>query len=173
MFALLAAVLTASPSPSPSTSPSVAPVTAPLRAHAVRTPAPPKQPVPARTGISGVWEVQIQRDSGTTYTHLKLTQTGDALTGIYLTADNKRYPVVGTLNGENVKLTVTLSGGKTIHFTGTESEGTDMLGMVQMPSGLVGFTASYRPKYDWTDAISPNPGIGTGGGMGLPGVTPP
>ena len=57
------------------------------------TPSPPPN---ARKGLDGVWEVQIQHPSGTDYTHFQLTQQGDALTGTYLDARGKKYPLVGT-----------------------------------------------------------------------------
>ena len=43
----------------------------------------------ARKGLDGVWEVQIQHPNGTDYTHFKLTQQGDALTGTYLDSRGK------------------------------------------------------------------------------------
>lgn len=130
------------------------------------TPKPPKQS--NRVGISGVWEVQLQRTNGTTtYTHFKLVQKGDVLTGEYLDSSKKRYPIAGSIDGSVVHLVVSLSNGSSIIFHGTESNGTDMLGMVEMPKSTIGFTAAYRPKYNWMDSLNPNPGIGNNQG-GVP-----
>lgn len=121
------------------------------------TPAPPVQKS-NRVGISGVWEVQIQRSSGTTYTHFKIDQNGDLLTGQYLDKNGKRYPIEGSLDGKVVHLVVSLPNGKSMTFSGTQDGGTDMLGMVKMATDAVGFTASYRPKYKWIDNLNATPG---------------
>ncbi|MGZ3496429.1 MAG: hypothetical protein ACXWNK_12335 [Vulcanimicrobiaceae bacterium] len=126
------------------------------------TPTPPPDTVqdPHRVGISGVWEVQIQRDSQTQYTHFKLDQNQSVLTGQYLDSDGKKYPLAGSVDGKQVRIIVSLPSGGTVTFTGSVDGTSDMLGMMQSPKESVAFTASYRPKYKWLDNISPNPGLG-------------
>ncbi len=124
---------------------------------------PSPRPTPPRNGISGVWEVQIQRSDGTTYTHLKLDQNGNVLTGQYLDSNGKRYPVAGSIDKKDVRLVVSLPNGASLIFTGTQDGGTDMIGMLATATDSIPFTASYRPKYNWLENVSP------GGGMsGVP-----
>lgn len=125
------------------------------------TPAPLKDTDVNRIGISGVWEVQIQRDSGTTYTHFKLVQNGSVLTGQYLDANGKKYPLAGSIDGKVVRVVVSLPDGTSIVFAGSQDGGTDMMGMVQFAKESTGFTAAYRPKYKWIDNIAPGAGMGT------------
>ncbi len=165
-----AAAATPPPSPPPINQPpgvlptpagSNATVTLPIGGKATATPTPPKDTDdPNRVGISGVWEVQIQRDSSTTYTHFKLAQKQNVLTGQYLDAGGKKYPLAGSLSGHDVRLVVSLPNGTTTTFTASVDGTSDMLGMMQTPSESVAFTAAYRPKYKWIDNISPNPGLG-------------
>jgi hypothetical protein len=125
------------------------------------TPAPPKnESDPNRIGISGVWEVQIQRDSNTTYTHFKLAQKQTILTGQYLDSNGKKYPLAGSLSGKDIRVVVSMPDGTTTTFAGSLDGTTDMLGMMQTSKENVAFTATYRPKYKWIDNISPNPGLG-------------
>lgn len=127
------------------------------------TPAPPKDTTPPRVGISGVWEIQIQRPSGTTYTHFKIVQKDNVLTGEYLDTNNKKYPLFGSIDGKNVRVVVSLSNGATLTFNGSEDGLTDMIGMLAMANESVPFTAAYRPKYNWMDNLTPG-----AGGMGTP-----
>ena len=122
------------------------------------TPAPPVDTEPNRVGISGVWEVQIQKTSQTVYTHFKLEQKGTALTGQYLDNNGKKYPLAGTVDGKDVHIIVSMPGGPLV-FDGTVEGGTDMEGAIDSSKDLVGFTAAYRPKYKWIDNLSPNPGL--------------
>jgi hypothetical protein len=115
-----------------------------------------------RVGISGVWEVQIQNDNGTVYTHFKLTQTGNGLTGQYLDENGKKYPIAGTIDGKDVHLVVSMPDGSALVFEGNVDGNTDMAGTLQTAKNMIGFTAAYRPKYKWIDNLSPNPGLGTG-----------
>jgi hypothetical protein len=119
------------------------------------TPTPPPS---ARKGVDGVWEVQIQRPNGTDYTHFALAQQGAALTGTYLDARGKKYPLAGTLDGQAVRLIVTMPNGTTILLEGKLDGTTDMIGMLTMPDGAVPFTASYRPKEKWIENVNPSPG---------------
>lgn len=122
------------------------------------TPAPPKDVDEKRVGISGVWEVQIQNDTNTVYTHFKIAQNGNALTGQYLDTNGKKYPLAGTVDGKDVHLTVVMPDGSLV-FSGTVEGGMDMEGTIDSAKDIVGFTATYRPKYKWIDNLSPNPGL--------------
>ena len=129
------------------------------------TPAPPKDVDENRVGISGVWEIAIQRESGVVYTHFKLTQSGTAITGQYLDEGGKKFPLAGSVDGKNVRVVVQMPDGTALVFAGAQDSGTDMVGTLNTPKDLVGFTASYRPKYKWIDNLTP----GTGSGSGYPG----
>lgn len=137
-------------------------------AKAKATPTPP----PSRIGISGVWEVQIQRGGiNVTYVHFRIFQKGDALTGVYLDKHGKRFPLVGTITGSAVRIVVTLPKGGSLVFAGTISGTTDMLGMYTgAKSSDVAFTAAYRPKSTLLDDISPGGALGGIGNSGnMPG----
>ena len=142
--------------------PSIAP-------HAKGTPAPPKDPNANRIGLSGVWEVALQQTSGVEYAHFKLAQSGSILTGTYLNANNKKYPISGSIDGKDVRLVVTMSDGTALVFKGSQEGNTDMMGTVDNSKDVIGFTAAYRPKYKWTDNLNPAPSGGLGG---LGGGTP-
>lgn len=133
------------------------------------TPAPPKDVDENRVGISGVWEVAIQRPDGVVYTHFKLTQTGTILTGEYLDEKGKKYPLSGTVDGKSVKVIVTIPGGDSLLFNGSQDGGTDMVGTLEGSKDVLGFTAAYRPKYKWIDNLTPGSGgLGNPGGNGVP-----
>ncbi len=123
------------------------------------TPAPPKDTPITRVGISGVWEIQIQRMTGVTYTHFKIDQKDNVLTGQYLDQDGKKYPLFGSVDGKNVRVVVSLPNGSTLTFSGTQEAFSDMIGMLALSNESIPFTAAYRPKYNWLDNLSP----GTGG----------
>jgi hypothetical protein len=145
--------------------------TGPAAPAPAATQAPSPSPPPnARKGLDGVWEVQIQRPSSTDYTHFKIAQRGDALSGTYLDARGKRYPISGSVDGQAVRLIVTMPDGTSLLLEGKLDGTTDMIGMLTMPGGEVPFTASYRAKEKWIDNISPTPG-----GISQPngGYTPP
>lgn len=128
----------------------------------------PSPPPPQRVGIEGVWELAIQQGAVTTYTHLKLSQRQNALTGTYLDSNNKPSPVVGTVDGSEVRIVVTLADGSTIVFQGQLDGTTDMVGMMTTPTQQIPFTGDYRPKENFFDNINENP---TGLTNGL--TTPP
>jgi hypothetical protein len=134
-----------------------------------RTPTPPPN---NRKGIEGVWEVQIQPvQRSTEYAHFAILQQGDALTGTYQDQSKKRYPLVGTVDGQDVRLIVSLSNGTTLLLEGRLDGTTDMIGMLTDASGQTPFTASYRAKEKWINNVNPTPG-----GIGQPGggsYTPP
>ncbi len=131
------------------------------------TPSPPPN---ARKGLNGVWEVQIQHPQTTEYTHLIIEQQGGSLSGTYLDAAKKKYPLVGSIDGQDVRLIVSLPNGTTLLMEGRLDGTTDMLGMLTSTSGQVPFTASYRAKEKWIENVSPSPG-----GISQPsgGYTPP
>lgn len=147
--------------PAPAVTPSTMP---PLKQRP--TPSPPPN---ARKGLDGVWEVAIQHSNSTDYTHFAVKQDGDALNGTYLDAQGKKYPLVGTVDGANVRLIVTMPNGTTLLLEGKLDGTTDMVGMLTLPNGEVPFSASYRAKAKWIDNVNPSPG-------GIPsqgGYTPP
>jgi hypothetical protein len=146
----------------------------PSASYAPASPAPklsasPSPPPNARKGLDGVWEVQIQHPSGTDYTHFKVAQEGVALTGTYLDARGKHYPLSGTVDGQAVRIIVTMPDGTTLLLEGKLDGTTDMIGMLTTAGGEVPFTASYRPKEKWIENVNPSPG-----GVSQPGgYTPP
>lgn len=158
----------ATPMPNPSMLPTPSATFTPAPAAVPkRTPSPPPN---ARKGLEGVWEVQIQHPTGTDYTHFRLTQDGDTLTGTYLDAHGKRYPLAGSVDGQAVRLIVTMPNGTTMLLEGKLDGTTDMVGMLTMPDGQLPFTAAYRAKEKWIENVNPSPGgIPNQGG----GYTPP
>jgi len=143
--------------PGPTSNPPA--VTVPIGASPSATPTPVKDK--DRVGISGVWEIQIQRPSGTSYAHFKLAQNGNTLTGVYLDGDNKRFPLAGTFNAatKTVRIIVSFRDGSTMTFEGTEDNATDMIGdLTSAKDSAVAFTAAYRPKYEFLDNINATPG---------------
>jgi hypothetical protein len=119
------------------------------------TPSPPPN---ARKGLDGVWEVAIQHPAATDYTHFAIKQDGDALNGTYLDARGKRFPLVGTVDGQNVRLIVTMPNGTTILMEARLDGTTDMIGMLTLSDAQVPFTASYRAKEKWIENVNPSPG---------------
>ncbi|MGD0967285.1 MAG: hypothetical protein ABR949_03260 [Candidatus Aquilonibacter sp.] len=160
---------TASPAPSPTSAlDSIFGNPGGGRGKHAATGATPSPPPDTRKGLDGVWEVQIQRGPKTEYEHMNLIQTGQNITGTFLTKDNKKYPVTGSLDGQsNVRLVVSLSDGTTMLFEARLDGTTDMLGMYTNPQERVPFTAAYRPKEKWIDNVNASPG-GLGGGSGPP-----
>jgi hypothetical protein len=159
------------PQPDSSTLPQPAATLFPLGSPAkttkyTPTPSPPPN---ARKGLDGVWEVQIQHPMTTDYTHIQLHQQGGALTGIYLDAKKKQYPLVGTVDGQDVRLIVSLPNGTTLLMEGRLDGTTDMVGMLTSAGGQLPFTAAYRAKEKWIENVNPSPG-----GVSQPGAyTPP
>ena len=183
--AQMAASPTPPPSPPPVSGPSPAPtpmlppgalptpppggtVTVPLtlgtpKPKGSATPSPPPNVDANRVGISGVWEVQIQRSSDTAYTHFKLDQKGSVLTGEYLDTDGKKYPLAGSIDNKTVRVVVSLPNGSSMIFTGQQDNRTDMYGLLALANDSVPFTAAYRPKFKWIENVAP-------GGSGMPGI---
>ncbi len=182
-----AAAATPPPSPPPlsAATPGPLPSSVPMPAKSVETPDPsassepdifstPSPPPNARQGINGVWEVQIQRGTQVQYTHFKIKQTDNALTGVYLDQSNKQFPLAGSLDGKDVRIIVTLKDGSSLTFAATLDGTTDMLGLLTTPKDSVPFTAAYRPKEDFLENINAGPAMGGQGGLsGQGGITPP
>jgi hypothetical protein len=142
------------------------PLGTPPKTKSTATPSPPPN---ARKGLDGVWEVAIQSPQSTHYTHFQLHQSGGALTGTYLDSKKKSYPLVGTVDGQDVRLIVSLPDGTTLLMEGKLDGTTDMVGMLTTAGGQTAFTASYRAKEKWIENVSPSPG-----GISQPGsYTPP
>ncbi len=133
------------------------------------TPSPPPD---ARKGIEGVWEVQIQRGSKTDYAHFRIAQTGTTVTGTFLDNAGKRFPLAGSVDGETVRLVVSMPDGTSLLLEGRLDGTTDMIGMFTTGSEQVPFTAAYRPKEKWIDNLNASPG-GLGGAGGGGGYGPP
>jgi hypothetical protein len=148
----------------------------PLASPGPGTKASPTPPAEVRKGLEGVWEVQIQRDNLTDYTHFRLAaQTGGTLSGTYLDSKGKRYPMAGSVDGQAVRLIVTMPDGTTLLMEGRLDGTTDMIGMLTTSKEQVPFTAAYRPKEKWIENVNPAPGgFGMPNGSGSPGTyTPP
>ena len=143
------------------------PATPAARPKATPSPAPPASE-PGRVGLSGVWEVQIQRESETTYAHFKLTEKGGVLSGVYMDPKGKQFPLAGSVDVKTVHLVVSMPDGSTVTFEGTQDNDTDMLGLMTAAKENVAFTAAYRPKEKFIDNITPGAGGlgGLGGGQG-------
>lgn len=155
--------------PAASTSPSaIAPANGaqfPLASPFPGSSSTPPPPADARKGLEGVWEVEIQRGNLTDYTHFRLaTQSGSTLSGTYLDAKGKRYPLAGSVEGQAVRLIVTMPDGTTLLLEGRLDGTTDMIGMLTTPTEQIPFTAAYRPKEKWIENVNPAPG-----GFGMPG----
>jgi hypothetical protein len=160
---------TAAPAITPTPQPFALPTLTPAKGRtpgATGTPAPPKN---IRKGIEGVWEVQIQRGSKTEYDHFQLKQDNNAITGMYLDTDKKKFPLAGSLDGKSIRIVVTFADGSTAIFSAQLDGTTDMLGIMTTPKETTPFTAGYRPKESFFDNINPAPGgMGGNGGTGLP-----
>ena len=130
--------------------------------------ASPAPPIPKRIGIEGVWELALQRGADTTYTHFQLVQQQNALTGYYIDSRNKRVPAVGVVDGNDVRIVVTMPDGTPVVFTGTLDGTTDMIGMMTTPTEQVPFSADYRPKEDFFNNLNEDPS-----GMMNPMPSPP
>jgi hypothetical protein len=175
---LAAAAATPPPTPPPIGSPVTPPPAAPVPSSTPSTTIPltkatpnahpsPTPPNP-RKGIEGVWEVAIQHTNSTDYTHFLLSQTGDQLSGTYVDGKTK-YPLAGSLDGQQIRLIVTMPNGTTLLMEGKLDGTSDMIGEMTTPKGEVPFTASYRAKTNWIENVNPSPG-------GVPsqgGYTPP
>jgi hypothetical protein len=132
----------------------------------------PTPPPDARKGIEGVWELQIQRGSSVDYAHFKLSQSGSTISGQYLNDAGKRFPIAGSLDGQAVRLVVSMPDGSSLLLEGRLDGTTDMIGMLTTSKEQVPFTAAYRAKEKWIDNLNASPG-GIGSGSGGGGYGPP
>jgi len=134
-------------SPSPASSPSGrrrgrAPSPEP---SASETPEPPQF-----STMDGVWEIQLQplMSTKTLYSHLFVTQNGEALTGTWVRNDKEKVPFTGTFDGRLFKLTA--KGPKdTWTLAGYAENFADMVGMLTTADPKdkgTPFTASHRKK---------------------------
>lgn len=148
------------------TGPSVAPAAtasatpAPAGRRGRRAPAPEPSPGASDTPVppqfstmDGVWEVQLQPLNGarTVYSHLYITQKGDALTGTWARTDKEKVPFTGTFDGRLFKLTASGTGATPAVWTlaGYAENFSDMVGLLQTTDPKdkgVPFTASHRKK---------------------------
>ncbi len=154
--------------PAPAGAPTFNPTVAPLPAAAAspapagrrgrRAPAasaepsasPSESPAPPQfQTMDGVWEVQLQPIGGrTVYSHLAITQKGDALSGTWIRGDKDRLPFSGTFDGRLFKLTVT-AAGQTYTMSGYAENFGDMVGLLTGADPKdrgTPFTASHRKK---------------------------
>jgi len=139
--------------------------------------ATPTPPPDARKGLEGVWELEIQRGAKTDYAHFLLQQSGSTLSGTYLNDAGKKFPLAGSVDGQSVRIVVTLPDGTALLLEGRLDGTTDMVGMLTSGQEQVGFTAAYRPKEKFIDNLNAAPGglggMGQGGGGGGGGGYPP
>ena len=135
--------------------------------------ASPTPPPDARKGIEGVWEMQIQRGSTTNYSHFILRQDGTALSGTYLNDAGKKFPLAGSVDGQSVRLVVSMPDGTSLLLVGRLDGTTDMVGLMTSGQQEIGFTAAYRPKEKFIDNLNAAPGGLGGMGSGGGGYGPP
>ncbi|MBV8372842.1 MAG: hypothetical protein JOY69_06250 [Candidatus Eremiobacteraeota bacterium] len=141
--------------------------------------ATPTPPPDARKGLEGVWELQLQRGTKTDYAHFNLAQAGTSLTGIYLNDAGKKFPLAGSVDGQSVRLVVSMPDGTSLLIEGRLDGTTDMIGILTTAQEQVPFTAAYRPKEKFIDNLNAAPGgmggmgSGPGGGGGGGGYPPP
>ncbi len=142
--------------PGPATSPSPSPAPSGRRRGGLRAPSP--QPSASETPeppqfstMDGVWEVQLQSmmTGKTTYSHLYITQKGDALTGTWVRGGKDKAPFAGTFDGRLFKLTATDPKNGAWTFAGYAENFADMVGMLTSSDPKdkgTPFTASHRKK---------------------------
>jgi hypothetical protein len=85
----------------------------------------------------------------TVYSHLSITQKGDALTGTWVRNDKQKLPLTGTFDGRLFKLTATGPNNATWTFSGYAENFGDMVGMLTSADPKdpgTPFTASHRKK---------------------------
>ncbi len=139
------------------------------RPQASGTPSPPPQQT--RTGLDGVWELEIQRGPKTEYEHMNLVQTGQSITGFYLTKDKKKYPLSGSVDGQNnFRVVISMPDGSTVLLEARVDGNTDMLGMLTDAKEQVPFTGEFRAKEKWIENVNAAPGgiMPGAGGSGPP-----
>jgi hypothetical protein len=113
---------------------------------ASESPAPPQF-----STMDGVWEVQLQplMTGRTIYSHLYVTQAGDALTGTWVRGNNEKLAFTGTFDGRLFKLTATDAKKAAYTLSGYAENFSDMVGMVTTADPKdrgTPFTAAHRKK---------------------------
>jgi hypothetical protein len=145
-----AALASPSPSPAPAGRRGRRPAASPSpEASASESPEPPQF-----STMDGVWEVQVQPLNGarTIYSHLYVTQKGDALSGTWIRSDKDRVPFTGTFDGRLFKLTATAADAAKTTWTlsGYAENFSDMVGLLVVTADKndrgTPFTASHRKK---------------------------
>ncbi|HEY0613221.1 MAG TPA: hypothetical protein VGC96_01215 [Candidatus Elarobacter sp.] len=148
----------APPTASPVAAPSASPAPGGRRGRRAATPAPDasasETPEPPQfSTMDGVWEVQVQPLNGarTVYSHLAVTQKGDALTGTWVRSDKVKVPFTGTFDGRLFKLTATGNDAAKTTWTlsGYAENFSDMVGLLTTSDPKdkgTPFTASHRKK---------------------------
>ena len=119
------------------------------QASASESPEPPQF-----STMDGVWELQVQPLNGqrTVYSHLYVTQKGDALSGTWLRGDKVKVPFTGTFDGRLFKLTATGTDAakSTWTLSGYAENFSDMVGLLIVAADKndkgTPFTASHRKK---------------------------
>lgn len=122
--------------PAPGTSPSAAPT---------------ESPAPLQfSNLDGVWEIELQPIAARTqYSHLRIKQDGNQLTGYWEHENNKvRSTLTGTFDGRLFALTIDLGAGKTATMSGYSENFSDFVGLLRMAPNDPGtpFTAQHRKK---------------------------
>jgi hypothetical protein len=114
---------------------------------ASETPEPPQF-----STMDGVWEVQLQPLTGNgraIYSHLYVTQKGDALTGTWVRNNNEKVPFTGTFDGRLIKLTATDAKNGVATLSGYAENFSDMVGLMTTADPKdkgTPFTAAHRKK---------------------------
>ncbi|HTD37636.1 MAG TPA: hypothetical protein VK669_08970 [Candidatus Limnocylindrales bacterium] len=145
--------------PAPATAaPSATPAPSGRRGRRGSAPAPSPSPTesespapPQFSTMDGVWEVQVQplMTGKTIYSHLYVTQQGDALSGTWVRASNDKMPFTGTFDGRLFKLTATDAKKATYTLSGYAENFSDMVGLLTTADPKdkgTPFTASHRKK---------------------------
>jgi hypothetical protein len=102
--------------------------------------------------MDGVWEVQVQPLAGngkTLYSHLYVTQKGDALSGTWVRSNSDKMPFTGTFDGRLFKLTATDTKNTVLTLSGYAENFSDMVGLmttVDPKDKGTPFTAAHRKK---------------------------
>ena len=97
----------------------------------------------------------MQRGADTTYSHFKLAQDANGLTGIWRDAKGHTHPITGSYDGKNFRVIVTMPDKSVISFSGYVDSPTDMVGMADLGKETVPFTAAHRPKVKFLDSVGP------------------
>ena len=116
------------------------------------SPNPSDTPEPPQfSTLDGVWEVALQPLNGgrTVYSHLYVTQQGNAVSGTWRRGGDKAgLPFTGTFDGRLFKLTVT-DGAATQQLSGYEENYMDMVGLFSDGDPAhqgTPFTAAHRKR---------------------------